>query len=148
MTQIYPYYPSEPQLLEVGLVKKSEKSRRYYDFFRDRVLFGIRNRDGQLVAYGGRRLKDSGSRPDKDEYLGPKYLNSPESALFNKRTTLFGLYEAKEAIQNTQQALIVEGYMDVLGLASHGINNAVASMGTAITPEQLTLLENCFRDGR
>lgn len=142
LTQIYPYYPSEPQLLEVGLVKKSEKSRRYYDFFRDRVLFGIRNRDGQLVAYGGRRLKDSGSRPDKDEYLGPKYLNSPESALFNKRTTLFGLYEAKEAIQNTQQALIVEGYMDVLGLASHGINNAVASMGTAITPEQLTLLEN------
>ncbi|OXR48587.1 hypothetical protein PuT2_11475 [Pusillimonas sp. T2] len=144
---IYPNYAAEPRLLEAGLVKRSEKTSRYYDFFRNRVLFGIRDGRGDVVAYGGRRLQDSESTQSNDQggeqeqsFQGPKYLNSPDSPLFNKRELLFGLYEAQPRISTTAQAIVVEGYMDVIGLANHGIDNAVASMGTAITGEQIQLL--------
>lgn len=141
LKQIYPVYGAHPRLLEVGLVKKSEESGHQYDFFRDRILFGIRDLQGRIVAYGGRRLQDKSTDESKDNSnIGPKYLNSPETPIFNKRQLLFGLFEALPAIKKTGTALVVEGYMDVVGLAEHGIDCAVASMGTAISNQQLTSL--------
>lgn len=96
-----------------------------YDTFRDRITFGVRDTRGRTVAFGGRALATDGS--------GPKYLNSPESPIFDKSGSLFGLFEAREAIRQHRQALVVEGFMDVVMLAQHGVENAVAAMGTAFT---------------
>lgn len=95
----------------------------FYDRFRDRIMFPIRNTQGKVVAFGGRIL-------DQGE---PKYLNSPESTLFHKRSELYGLFEARQALRQLDRVLIVEGYMDVVALAQHGIQYAVATLGTAAT---------------
>lgn len=116
-------------LLEVGVLIKSERVQqtgdgRYYDRFRDRIVFPIRNTKGQIVAFGGRVL-DGGE---------PKYLNSPETPLFSKGQELYGLFEARSAIREMGYVLVTEGYMDVVALAQHGFNNVVATLGTACTP--------------
>jgi DNA primase len=116
-------------LVESGLVIVSEKSdaqgqNRRYDRFRERIMFPIRNVKGQVIGFGGRVL-DSGE---------PKYLNSPETPLFNKGSELYGLFEARLAIREQQYVLVVEGYMDVVALAQLGFQNAVATLGTACTP--------------
>lgn len=116
-------------LVEAGLVINSEKSdaqgqARRYDRFRDRIMFPIRNVRGQVIGFGGRVL-DSGE---------PKYLNSPETPLFNKGSELYGLFEARLAIREQGYVLVVEGYMDVVALAQLGFPNAVATLGTACTP--------------
>ena len=103
-----------------------EKEKGFYDRFRDRIIFPIRNIKGQFIGLGG-RIIEAGE---------PKYLNSPETKLFNKSNELFGLFEAKDS-KNTDTLIVVEGYMDVIGLYQHGIKNAVASSGTAFTQEQL-----------
>ncbi|NLP60069.1 DNA primase [Paraburkholderia sacchari] len=116
-------------LVEAGLVIVSEKQdaqgqARRYDRFRDRVMFPIRNVKGQVIGFGGRVL-DGGE---------PKYLNSPETPLFNKGSELYGLFEARLAIREQHYVLVVEGYMDVVALAQLGFQNAVATLGTACTP--------------
>jgi DNA primase len=116
-------------LVEAGLVIVSEKTdaqgvARRYDRFRERIMFPIRNVKGQVIGFGGRVL-DGGE---------PKYLNSPETPLFNKGSELYGLFEARLAIREHKYALVVEGYMDVVALAQLGFPNAVATLGTACTP--------------
>ena len=106
----------------------SEQKR--YDRFRDRIMFPIRSVKGEVIGFGGRVL-DSGE---------PKYLNSPETPVFVKGRELYGLYEARTALRDKGYVLVVEGYMDVVALAQHGFANAVATLGTACTPEHLQKL--------
>ncbi|RFC34073.1 MAG: DNA primase [Candidatus Nitrotoga sp. LAW] len=113
----------DSSLLETGLVIENEDGKRY-DRFRDRIMFPIVNTRGQVIGFGGRVL-DSGE---------PKYLNSPETALFEKGRELYGLFHALKAIRAKRQVLVVEGYMDVVALAQHGVEYAVATLGTATTP--------------
>lgn len=118
----------DPLLVEAGLVIANEGKR--YDRFRDRVMFPIRNERGKLIAFGG-RVMGAGE---------PKYLNSPETPLFHKGRELYGLFEHRRAIQGENRVVVVEGYMDVVMLDQHGVQNAVATLGTAITPDHLTRL--------
>ncbi len=115
-------------LVEAGLVISNEGKR--YDRFRDRVMFPIRNERGQVIALGGRIM-------NKGE---PKYLNSPETPLFHKGRELYGLFEHRRAIQHVDRVLVVEGYMDVVMLDQFGVDNAVATLGTAITSDQAARL--------
>ena len=112
----------DSSLLETGLVIENQDGK-LYDRFRDRIMFPIVNTRGQVIGFGGRVL-DSGD---------PKYLNSPETALFEKGRELYGLFQALKAIRTKRQVLVVEGYMDVVALAQHGIEYAVATLGTATT---------------
>ena len=128
---------SENLLMEGGLV--TERQGSVYDKFRNRVMIPIADDRGRVVGFGGRVLGDG----------TPKYLNSPETPLFNKRRLLFGLNRAKKTIRETGRAILVEGYMDAISLAAAGVENAVASLGTAFTAEQCRLLlryakEICF----
>ena len=117
---------AKKELDESGLFSK--KDDRFYDRFRGRVIFPIRNIKGDFIAMGG-RIIDEGE---------PKYLNSPETSFFNKSNELFGLYEVKELEKNISSLIVVEGYMDVIGLYEHGIKNAVATLGTAVTPNHVS----------
>ncbi len=119
----------DPALLESGLVIESEDGRRH-DRFRARVMFPIRNTRGAVVGFGG-RLIEAGE---------PKYLNSPETSLFSKGSELYGLYEARAGIHAERCVLVVEGYMDVVVLAQHGLRNAVATLGTSTTPTHVQKL--------
>jgi len=114
------------QLLGAGLVIPRDTGG-FYDRFRDRIMFPIRDSRGRTIAFGGRIL-DNGE---------PKYLNSPETAVFHKGRELYGLYEARRAERKLERMLVVEGYMDVVMLAAHGIRNAVGTLGTATTGEHL-----------
>lgn len=116
-------------LLEAGLTTQNPQGREY-DRFRDRVMFPIRDIRGRTIAFGGRVLDDS----------KPKYLNSPETKLFHKSETLYGLYEARQANRSLDRVLVVEGYMDVVALAQYGIQFAVATLGTALTGQHLDRL--------
>ncbi len=124
-----------PELAEAGLAVEKETQnkgrRQYYDRFRNRVLFSILDQRKQPIAFGGRVLDDS----------MPKYLNSPESALFNKGYHLYGIHRAHQGIRDEGFALLVEGYMDVIALQNAGFPNTVASLGTALTKEQAKLLK-------
>lgn len=115
------------RLLQVGLIIERDNKSGYYDRFRDRVMFPIRDARGRTIGFGGRVL-------DKGE---PKYMNSPETELFHKGRELYGLYEARQATRTLARLLIVEGYMDVVRLHQAGITYAVATLGTATTPEHL-----------
>jgi len=119
-------------LLELGLLIEREDGSGAYDRFRDRIQFPIRDRRGRTIGFGGRVLDDG----------QPKYLNSPESPVFHKGQELYGLYEARKAVRDLDRILVVEGYMDVVALAQFDINYAVATLGTATTPEHL---ERLFR---
>ncbi|MFG6448384.1 DNA primase [Roseateles sp. BYS180W] len=126
----------QPSLVDAGLVilqedaGKSGQEQKRYDRFRDRIMFPIRNVQGQVIGFGGRVL-------DKGE---PKYLNSPETPVFSKGRELYGLFEARQALRRSGYALVVEGYMDVVALAQHGLGHAVATLGTACTPEHVAKL--------
>jgi len=118
-------------LLETGLlVAREGEHKGLYDRFRDRIIFPIRDSRGRVIGFGGRVL-DQGQ---------PKYLNSPETPLFHKGRELYGLYEARQAQRELPWVLVVEGYMDVLMLAEQGVTNAVATLGTATTPDHLRRL--------
>ena len=119
------------RLAAAGLVIERDQGG-FYDRFRGRVMFPIRDARGRVIAFGGRVL-------GADE---PKYLNSPETALFHKGRELYGLYEARQAARSIPRLLVVEGYMDVVGLHEAGVSWAVATLGTATTPEHL---ERLFR---
>ncbi len=133
LKQVFPDYTADA-LAASGLVIDGDRGR--YDRFRDRIMFPIRNLKGQIVGFGGRVL-------DQGE---PKYLNSPETPLFHKGSELYGLFEARTAIKAAGRAIVVEGYMDVVALAQHGVEFAVAALGTATTPVHArTLLRHTDR---
>lgn len=113
----------DPALAACGLVIDKSESGKRYDRFRDRIMFPIRNPRGDVIGFGGRVI-------DQGE---PKYLNSPETAVFVKGNELYGLFEARSAIRELGYALVVEGYMDVVALSQAGLSNAVATLGTACT---------------
>lgn len=119
----------ERELLEAGLLSENERGS-VYDRFRERVMFPIHDYLGRVVAFGGRVLDDS----------KPKYLNSPETEVFKKGETLYGLDIARKHIQEHGEAVVVEGYMDVIMMHQHGLSGAVASLGTALTQEHAHLL--------
>jgi DNA primase len=127
LKEAFPSYEDKP-LVELGLVVENEGKR--YDRFRDRVMFPIQNARGVVIGFGGRVL-------DKGE---PKYLNSPETPLFEKGRELYGLPQAREAIRDAGRVLVVEGYMDVVALAQFGVSYAVATLGTATTPVHVAKL--------
>jgi len=124
----------EAALVKTGMLKYSDKSgaskNRAYQRFRDRIMFPIRDRRGRVIGFGG-RVMGSGE---------PKYLNSPETPLFHKGSELYGLYEARKAAQDASSIIVVEGYMDVVALAQHGIHNAVATLGTAANQQHSDIL--------
>lgn len=127
-----------PVLADAGLViakdagdgDEGSSTGRVYDRFRDRVMFPIRNTRGRVIGFGGRIIDDG----------EPKYLNSPETPVFQKGQELYGLFEARQAIREAGFALVVEGYMDVVALAQLGVANAVATLGTACTPQHVQKL--------
>jgi len=122
LAEIFHDYTSKT-LVQAGLVIEGESGKRY-DRFRDRIMFPILNQRGTVIGFGGRVLGQG----------EPKYLNSPETPLFEKGQELYGLYQARKAIREADRVLVVEGYMDVVALAQHGIEYAVATLGTATTP--------------
>ncbi len=120
-------------LLEVGLLVRRDEGKEPYDRFRNRIIFPIESVSGRVLAFGGRVL-------GKVEKNVPKYLNSPESTIYHKGETLYGLAWARNAIRREEGALVVEGYMDAVSLAAHGLENVAAPLGTSMTEEQARLL--------
>ncbi len=116
-------------LLKAGVIIEKEHGGNY-DRFRNRIMFPIRDARGRIIGFGGRVLGDD----------TPKYLNSPETPVFHKGRELYGLYEARKAMRKLERIIVVEGYMDVISLAHHGLRYAVATLGTATTPEHLKRL--------
>ena len=128
LQQVFPDY-NDAALVECGLVIVNEQGRRY-DRFRDRVMFPILDQRGNVIGFGGRVIGQG----------EPKYLNSPETPLFEKGRELYGLTQARQAIRDSDTVIVVEGYMDVVALAQHGVGNAVATLGTACTPTHVQKL--------
>ncbi len=120
----------DSHLLESGLVRKPDDGREPYDYFRGRLIFPIMNRSGQVIAFGGRVIGEG----------EPKYLNSPETSLFNKGATLYGLDKARQAAYQASEIIVTEGYMDVIALWQNGFTQTVAPLGTALTEDQIKLL--------
>jgi DNA primase len=118
--------------LELGLIQSKEESKRYFDRFRNRIMFPFYNISGRIVGFGGRRLNENDQ---------PKYLNSAESKIYKKGELLYGLYQAIPAIRERKTAIIVEGYFDLLRLIDSGISNVIASSGTALTEVQAKLIK-------
>ncbi|MEG3746440.1 DNA primase [Neisseria meningitidis] len=127
LAQVFQLYPNTA-LVDTGMVIDNEG--RYYDRFRHRIMFPIRNPRGQVIGFGGRVLDDS----------KPKYLNSPNTPLFDKGKNLYGLYEGRAAVKEAERILVVEGYMDVVALAQFGVGYGVAALGTATTAEHVKIL--------
>ncbi len=138
-----------PALSRAGLVIEREKGEGTYDRFRSRLMFPICGIDGQVIGFGGRVLPDlrpaQGARPSPREgdYKAAKYINTPETPLYKKSKVLYGLDLARETIRKTRSAILVEGYLDVIGLHQVGVTSAVAVCGTALTPEHVELLGRC-----
>ena len=126
--------PTQKALLDTGMLTQNEK-KRTYDRFRHRIMFPIHDHRGRVVGFGGRVLDQTDPNPGN-----PKYLNSPETPIFHKGSELYGLHAARGAIKEAERVLVVEGYMDVVALAQAGIDNAVATLGTATTPMHLQRL--------
>ncbi|MCJ7790429.1 MAG: DNA primase, partial [Candidatus Atribacteria bacterium] len=122
---------SYEDLIKVGLIKKSKTEGKFLDYFRDRIIFPIFDLQGGIIGFGGRVLDDS----------LPKYINSPETLIYNKGSNLYSLNFAKEDIRKNNSAIIVEGYTDVLITQQYGFNNVVASLGTALTIKQIDLIK-------
>ena len=127
LTQVFQPYPNTA-LVDTGMVIDNEG--KHYDRFRHRIMFPIRNPRGQVIGFGGRVLDDS----------KPKYLNSPDTPLFDKGKNLYGLYEGRAAVKEAGRILVVEGYMDVVALAQFGVGYGVAALGTATTAEHVKIL--------
>ena len=119
----------EEKLLATGMATQNEAGK-VYDRFRERIMFPIRDKRGRVIGFGGRVLGND----------TPKYLNSPETEIFHKGSELYGLFEARQHTRKLERLLVVEGYMDVIALAQYGITYAVATLGTATTPEHVRLL--------
>lgn len=125
----------QQQLLDLKLISANDNGKRF-DFFRDRLMFPIRDKRGRVVGFGGRVFAQD----------GPKYLNSPETRIFHKGSELYGFYQARQAHRHLDRVIVVEGYMDVVALAEHGIDYAVAALGTATTPDHIQMLVRATSD--
>ena len=121
---------SDEDMLVAGVIRKSDRDGSLYDYFRDRVMFPIENRQGKVIAFGARALGDA----------QPKYLNSGEGPTFSKKTVLYGWVQAREGLRRNLPLVVAEGYMDVIAIHHSGAAAAVAPLGTALTPEQIALL--------
>ena len=121
---------SDDDMISAGVLSKSDRDGSLYDYFRDRLIFPIENRQGKVIAFGARALSDA----------QPKYLNSGDSPTFSKKAVLYGWVQAREAVRRKLPLVVVEGYMDVIAVQQSGIAAAVAPLGTALTPEQIVLL--------
>ena len=121
---------SDDDMLAAGVIRKSDRDGSLYDYFRDRVMFPIENRQGRVVAFGARALGDA----------QPKYLNSGEGPTFSKKAVLYGWVQAREGLRRNLPLVVAEGYMDVVAIHRSGAAAAVAPLGTALTPEQIALL--------
>lgn len=132
---LFPDYENNQFLVDSGLTIKNANGS-IYERFRDRIMFPLRNTKGEVIAFGGRII-------NKGE---PKYLNSPETELFNKSLELYGLFESGRQIRDKKYAIVVEGYMDVIALFQFGVDNVVATMGTSATSEHITKLFNLCDD--
>lgn len=122
------------ELTAAGLLVKNEEKKSFYDKFRNRLMFPVKNNYEKIIAFGGRTLA-------ADEEQGPKYLNSPETILFRKSECLYLLNAAREAIRQRNYVIVVEGYFDALALHHHGFENAVATLGTALTSQHGRMLK-------
>ena len=121
---------SDEDMLVAGVIRKSDRDGSLYDYFRDRVMFPIENRQGKVIAFGARALGDA----------QPKYLNSGEGPTFSKKAVLYGWVQAREGLRRNLPLVVAEGYMDVIAIHRSGAAAAVAPLGTALTPEQIALL--------
>jgi DNA primase len=121
---------SDDEMLLAGVMGKSDRDGRLYDYFRDRVMFPIENRQGKVIAFGARALGDA----------QPKYLNSGDSPTFSKKNVLYGWVQARQAVRRKLPLVVVEGYMDVIAVHRSGVAAALAPLGTSLTPEQIALL--------
>src|SRR5690606_21925616 len=122
---------SEDILEKAGLIIRKDDGKKY-DRFRGRIIFPVHNLSGKVIAFGARILTK-----EKDQ---PKYINSPETAIYRKSEVLYGLYQARNAIRNDEFCYLVEGYTDVMSMHQAGIENVVASSGTALTEGQIKLI--------
>jgi DNA primase len=135
MTELKTLGMQEESLLDAGLLGKKEETGRVYDRFRGRLMFPIQNAMGRVIGFGGRRMRD-----DEEGKASAKYLNSPQSLVYNKSEVLYGIFQAKDALRRLNYGILVEGYADLLSVHQAGFHNVVASSGTALTKEQLKLL--------
>lgn len=131
---------TEAQMLDAGLLKKSERDGKTYSFFRGRVMVPVLDMKGRVVAFGGRVLPEHMRPPERGDFTPPKYINSPETSIFHKSSVLYGGYVARGAAGHGKELVVVEGYFDVIASHQAGFTGAVAPMGTALTEEQVSLL--------
>lgn len=131
---------TDAQMMEAGLLKKSERAADPYAFFRGRVMFPVGDRRGRIVAFGGRILPEHMRPPSQGDFKPPKYINTSDTALFDKGRTLYAESFARQAARDGQTVLVTEGYMDVIACHQAGFRGAVAPMGTALTEEQIASL--------
>ncbi len=123
---------SPTDLVKGGLLSEAKGQKRYYDKFRERLIIPIFDLRGRVIAFGGRLMREAANQP--------KYLNSPETALFSKSRVLFHLHRARQVIREKNEVIIMEGYMDVMAAVQHGIEHVVATLGTTLTPEHARIL--------
>jgi DNA primase len=131
---------TDAQMIEAGILKKSDKGKEPYAFFRDRIIFPVSDRRGRVVAFGGRILPDHMRVPDRGDYKPAKYINSSDTPLFDKGRMLYGESRARQAAADGKNVIVTEGYMDVIAAHQAGFTGAVAPMGTALTEEQILSL--------
>lgn len=121
------------EAVKLGLIKKRKEGDGFYDFFRDRIMFPIMDPEGRILGFGGRRLNDGGDEP--------KYINSPESPIYHKGQSIFGLHQTRKHIRRNEEVVLVEGYMDLISLYQAGVMNLAAPLGTAVTNLQIRYLK-------
>ncbi len=131
---------TDAQMIEGGVLKASDKGKEPYAFFRERVMFPVPDRRGRIVAFGGRVLPEHLRSPDREGFKPPKYINSSDTPLFHKGKMLYGEPHARQAANDGQPVIVVEGYLDVIACFKAGYKGAVAPLGTALTEDQILVL--------
>lgn len=135
---------SEQELVDSGMLSVRDEDKKHFDRFRNRIMIPIRDENGKMAGFGA-RIVDPNDSSTSSEQASPKFLNSPETAIFSKGRLLYGLDRARKPIRAADQAVIVEGYLDVIALHQAGYENVVSPMGTALTEDQLRLLKKSSR---
>ena len=138
LKEVFNDYEDNSDLFLVGLIKKSESGNKVFDRFRNRIIFPIFNKNGEVIAFGGRTIVDDNN--------APKYLNSPETDLFVKSKELYGYFDAQRFIAKSQFVIVVEGYFDVISMHQAGFKNTVGTLGTALSSSHFLQLERIGRE--
>ena len=138
----------ENDVVEAGLIYRNDESGRTWDFFRDRLMFPIHDRQGNVIGFGGRQLSEPApdAPGDSPPRYNPKYINTSATPIFDKRSSLYGIHRAHSSVRESNTGIIVEGYMDVIAAHQHGYHNVVASMGTALTENQVSQLKSLAKN--